>query len=442
MREEARIASAIEILDIVVKEEKADGHTVPQTLRYYFADKRYAGSGDRRAIADMVYSVLRHIVILEWAITDAGSQVNGRNLLIAEISLIGGDIPKIFGAGRYGPAPLSDEERGLMWALPDLEEAPDWAKCNCPEWMYEPLFQRFGKTIDKELEVLDSRAPFTGRINTLKANDTDVAVALTKAEITCRISSNTPHCVFMSSSRVTNLDIYKNGGLEIQDQSSQIASLLVAAKPGHKVLDMCSGAGGKSLAVAAVMKNQGEITCTDINPKRIFELDIRAKRAGVDIIKAETISKDEAFYRDEALEKLHDSQDRVILDVPCSGSGTWRRSPELRLRMTEERVDKIIEIQKGLMKEGADCVKVGGWLVYMTCSQLPTENEDQVLWFLDEMNKTQENWALVPYQFAWQEADINSEPRETVSYMAECLQLTSARHESDGFFIAILERLR
>lgn len=442
MREEARIAAAIDILDIVVKEARADGHTVPQVLRYYFADKRYAGSGDRRAIADRVFAILRHVVSLEWAINEAGGEVSGRSLLIAEISLNDGDIPKVFGAGRYGPEPLSDDERGLMWDLPDMDDAPEWAKHNCPEWMYEPLFQRFGKTLGVELDALDSRAPFVGRVNTIKATSTDVAVALTKADITCRISSNTPNCVFMSSSRVTELDIYKNGGLEIQDQASQIAALLVAAGPNQKVLDLCAGAGGKSLAVAVSMKNQGEIIATDINPKRIHELKIRAERAGVNIIDAETISKDEAFYRDEVLEKLKDSCDRVILDVPCSGSGTWRRSPELRLRMTKERVDKIIETQKGLMVEGADTVKVGGRLIYMTCSQLPTENEDQVLWFLDEMNKAGENWALVPYKLAWVDAGISSEPRESVSYMQECLQLTSARHESDGFFVAIFERLR
>ncbi len=441
MRREARLEAAIEILDIVVKEAKADGHSVPQVLRYYFKGKRYAGSGDRRAIADTVFEILRHVILLEWAINEAGGEATGRMLLIAEVSWSGGDLPLIFGAGRYGPAPLTDEERGIMWALPEKADAPEWAKHNCPEWMEEPLRKRFGETFNQEMDILDSRAPFIGRVNTLRATDVDVAKALTDIDITCRISSRTPHCVFLSSSRVTNLDIYLNGGLEIQDQSSQIASFLVAAKPGHKVLDLCAGGGGKSLAVAATMKNEGEIIATDINPKRIHELGIRAKRAGVSIIEAKEISKDNAFYRDEVLVALKDSQDRVILDVPCSGSGTWRRSPELRLRMTRERVDKIITTQRNLLHEGADCVKIGGRLIYMTCSILPDENEEQVKWFLDDMNKDGEKWVLVPYKFVWQDAGIMSEPRQTISYIPECLQLSSARHESNGFFTAIFERV-
>jgi 16S rRNA (cytosine967-C5)-methyltransferase len=440
MRREAHLEAAIDILDIVVKEALADGNTVAQVLRYYFSNKRYAGSSDRRNVADIVFAILRHIIILQWAINEAGGEVTGRTLLITELTWAEEDLPQIFGAGRYGPGPISDEERGLMWALPDKTEAPSWALHNCPQWMEPALRKRFGNTFDQELDVLDARAPFIGRVNTIKAKEVDVIRALEKENIICRVSSLTPHCLFLSNSKVTGMDIYLNGDLEIQDQSGQIASFLVDAKPGHKLLDLCAGAGGKTLAIAAIMKNQGEIIATDINPKRIHELEVRAKRAGVDIITAKTISKEANYYREEVLKPLKNNQDRVVLDVPCSGSGTWRRSPELRLRMTPERVEAIQEIQCGLLNEGATCVKIGGRLIYMTCSILPSENEEQVIWFLKEKNKDGEKWKLIPYKTAWQEAGITSESRGSISYIPECLQLTSARHESNGFFVAIFER--
>jgi len=440
MQRAARVSAAIETLDIILAEVKADGHTTVQVLRYYFADKPYIEASDRKAIGDIVFAILRLAIPLSWAIEDADAEVNGRNLILAHCQWTGVDLQDLFGSGRYAPDALSDDDRDMLWALPDRKDAPHWARLNCPKCMYDSLKKRFGDGFDAEMLALEKRAPFIARVNSLVSNTANAVAALMKAGVNARLSSRTPNCIFLSSAKVKNLEIYKKGGLDIQDQSGQIVSLLVAAKPGQKVLDMCSGGGAKTCAIAAWMKNQGQIIASDINPKRIHELPRRAEILNVKIIEAHTVSKDHKFYREQLYSPLGKKMDRVLVDAPCSGTGSWRQHPENRLRVSSERMGTIIATQQSLLLEGADCVKPGGRLIYSVGSILPAEAEEQVEWFLKNRAEKRESWSLLDYRDVWREQLMGRDPRESLASIPECLLLSPASSESNGYFVAIFER--
>ena len=435
MRREGRLAATIDILDTIVAEAQDDGATVNNVLREYFASRRYAGSGDRRTIGDGVFQILRQAVLLGWALEEAEFEVTGRNLVIVEGEWEGRDLPQLFGSGRYAPPALTDDERGMIWALPDRDEAPDWAVLNCPRWMAEPLKARFGEGFAEEMSAMADRAPFTMRVNSLKATTDAVEAELRADEIKFRRSHKTPGAIHAATKRIKDTQIYQQGWVEIQDSSSQIASYLTCVEPHHRVLDLCAGAGGKSLAMAALMENRGEIHACDIYEYKNKELKMRAQRAGVDIIQPLVFPKNVPGVRDIFMQAMANNMDRVVIDAPCSGSGTWRRAPELRLRMTENRVKGLLDIQKELLDEGVGCVKADGWLIYMTCSLLPQENEHQINAFLER----HPGWEVVDYRLAWGRSKIPSGPRVSRSMLPGCLQLTPKSHGTDGFFVAILK---
>jgi 16S rRNA (cytosine967-C5)-methyltransferase len=212
--------------------------------------------------------------------------------------------------------------------------------------------------------------------------------------------------------------LFASGAFELQDEASQIASLLVDAKPGMRVLDLAAGAGGKSLPMAVQMQNQGEIVASDIDPRRLEQIPERAKRAGITIIRPK--SGEASLF------------DRVLVDTPCSGTGTWRRQPELRWRLTPERLEALRKTQASLLEEGAGHVKPGGRLIYATCSILPSESEGQIAAFFDRHS----DFAIVPAREVWSES-VGAEPPPGMDRFFRATPHTSG---TDGFFTAILER--
>ena len=353
---------AIEILDGLA----GTGQPTDRFLKDWFRSRRFAGSGDRRAIAEQVFSVQRRRAQLAHRM---GSDAP-RALVIAALVEAGGEVEALF-TGGYGPAPLSDAERAAIAAVP--APAPAWVVGEYPAWLEPELLRAFGDDLAPEMAALIPRAPVDLRVNTLKATRDEVLAALEKDGVAAAPTPYAPHGIRIAQEApaLARSLLFESGAFEFQDEAAQIASVLCDARPEMRVLDLAAGAGGKSLALAAAMQNRGEILACDVRGEALFELEKRAARAGAAII--ETLPLDPG--------QPQGAFDLVLVDAPCSGSGTWRRQPELRWRLTPERLAELTGVQDRLLDRAAGLVKPGGRLVYATCSILPSENQDRALVF-------------------------------------------------------------
>ncbi|HVW74214.1 MAG TPA: RsmB/NOP family class I SAM-dependent RNA methyltransferase [Rhizomicrobium sp.] len=358
----ARLQMAIEILEGLEK----TGQPTDRFLKAWFRARRFAGSKDRRAIAEQVFSVQRHRARLGHRL---GSDAP-RALVIASLLAEGADVAGLF-TGGYGPAPLTDAERAAMAAAPS--PAPGWVSGEYPLWLEPELTRAFGTSLAQAMAALIPRAPTDLRVNTLEAEREKVIAALHAEGIAGAPSAYAPHGIRIAGEapNLSRSALFESGAFEFQDEAAQIACVLCDAKAGMRVLDLAAGAGGKSLALAAAMQNRGEIVACDVRGEALFELEKRAARAGVGIIKT------------VALEHARPSGpfDLVLVDAPCSGSGTWRRQPELRWRLTPARLAELTAIQDRLLDQAAALTGPGGRLVYATCSILPLENQDRAAAF-------------------------------------------------------------
>ncbi len=336
-------------------------------LKSWFRSRRFAGAKDRRAIAERVFSVTRHRAHLAHRMASQSP----RALVIASLLEEGEDIGALF-SGGYGPAPLAAEEHAAIATVPPPE--PPWVQGEYPLWLEPELNRAFGGRLLEEISAFIGRAPTDLRANSLKTSRDALIVALAGEGIAVTPTPYAPHGIRISgdAASLSRSALFESGAFEFQDEAAQLAAELAAAKPGMRVLDLAAGAGGKSLALAAILQNQGEIVACDVRGEALFELEKRAARAGATIIK--TLPLDHA--RPEGLFDL------VFVDAPCSGTGTWRRQPELRWRLTPARLTELTALQDRLLDQGAALVKPGGSLVYATCSILPLENQDRVKAFL------------------------------------------------------------
>lgn len=421
----ARIQAVIELLDQI-----ADSTTPADRLvGNYFRARRYAGSKDRRTISDMVYEILRKKGELTWQASGGDS----RMLALAHLTQAhknNDTILKLFDGGQFAPSPLqTHEELDLDRMRSPAGELPPWISGNYPEWLHMTLQQRFGKDLTLEMAALQKRAPVDLRINHLKSNLAEVTATLAADDIPVSPGRYIPTALRLEDRRVmTTHTLYRDGAIEIQDEGSQLVALLCAARPGHQVIDYCAGAGGKSLALASAMENKGQILAFDISPRRLRPLRDRLRRAGVRNIQVHALG-------DPAVRSLLNERagkaDRVLLDVPCSGSGAWRRNPESKWRLTAEQLGEFTRIQSEILDQAAALVAPGGLLIYATCSILTEENEDRIRAFLVRHN----DFALSPVNEVW--ANVIGSPCPTAEpYM----QLTPARNSTDGFFVAVLVR--
>jgi 16S rRNA (cytosine967-C5)-methyltransferase len=420
-----RAAAAIDLLGNI-----ALGDTPADTIiTEYFRRRRYAGSGDRRAIRDVVYGVLRGLGLLKWRLAEAGGDAgDARALLIADTATHRpAELDAVFGGGQFGPEPLTEDERALAERLVGQKEAtaPRWAQLNCPEWLLEHFDQAFPQSCDAEVQALNQPAPVDLRVNLLRASRDSVQGYLREEGHTVTATALSPAGLRAQGwLPLANTKAFKDGLIEIQDEGSQMLALAVNARPGERVADLCAGGGGKTLALAAMMENAGEIIAADVSPSRLRRMTPRLRRAGVTIAHATTI--DIAALAD-AIEPV----DRVLIDAPCSGTGAWRRHPEARWRLTPDLLAAHIAVQAGLLRDGARLVRPGGWLVYATCSLLEQENEAQAGAFLAEHSQ----FRRVPagdYLSADQLAAAGLDA-------AGDLHLSPARNGTDGVFAAVFE---
>jgi len=407
LRPDARIQAAIDILTALeTTDQPAD-----RLVRDYFRSRRYAGSKDRAAVAERVFCVLRHRFSLAWAMEDD----RPRALVLASVAQEGADPDILFTGLTHAPSPLTDDERKRLKA--PRAEPPLHIQGEFPAFLEPELTRAFGDGVLREMTALLARAPTDLRVNTLKASRDEVLTVLRDQGYDAAPTPYSPFGIRIASggAGLDRTKPFEDGLFEFQDEAAQIASILVSPKPGECILDMAAGAGGKSLALAALANNEAAIVASDIRTQALEHLQLRAKRAGARI---------------EVQPEPGGTFDAVLLDAPCSGSGTWRRQPELRGKITPSVLAKRIALQDELLDSAAARVKPGGRLIYATCSILPCENEDRVRAFLGRNPQ----FKLLGAQSAWRETVAS----ETPPLLAQVFRTTPLTGGTDGFFAAIL----
>jgi 16S rRNA (cytosine967-C5)-methyltransferase len=433
----ARIQAAIELLDRIETPQKGE-EALPAdaVVNSYFRSRRYIGAKDRRAIGDAVFQALRQRGYIDWLlVNEVGFPATNKFRTLWTFSVHQNiDAPALIAAcdgTRYHPAPLSADEarRVKMLDIAQMRVPPALAdQASFPAWLTPEIERQFGADTWPELLAFAQPAPTDLRVNTLKTTREEAYTALAESEIGAAPTPHAPAGLRLEDrANVTALGIYRDGWIEVQDESSQLAALLVGAKPGMRVLDLCAGGGGKTLALAAAMGNRGGILACDSDAKRLARLAPRLARSGARIVKSRPL-KSGALGKGKANEALG-KFDRVLVDAPCSGSGTWRRHPEAKWRLTRAMLDGYRKTQAALLREAAQHLRPNGRLVYAVCSILPSEGADQIEAFCNEHR----GWRIVPADKAWREAIGTDAP-----FAGPFMLLTPHRHRTDGFFAAVL----
>jgi 16S rRNA (cytosine967-C5)-methyltransferase len=349
MRDPARLQAAIEILDQVIAAAASGGAAADTLIQRYFANRRYAGSKDRASIRELVYAAIRFA---------AEPPVSGRAALLALAEQRRPELLDLFDGSAHGSAPPTPDEPR---ATPGL----------LPRWLTPALSERFGADLLAEAAALIGRAPLDLRVNPARAAPADVARELEAAPIDglpngLRLELPVP---------LERHRLYLEGALEVQDAGSQHVVRFAGARPGETVIDLCAGAGGKTLALAADMAGEGRLIATDTDRARLQAMPARLQRAGVEaLVETRLLNPGREM---EALSDLAGTADLVLVDAPCSGTGTWRRNPELRWRLTPARLERLLGVQARLIDLGASLLGPGGRLVYAVCSVLPGEGPRQ-----------------------------------------------------------------
>jgi 16S rRNA (cytosine967-C5)-methyltransferase len=359
----ARLQAAIEILDgLGTTAQPADGY-----VRDWFRSRRFAGVKDRAAITERVYRVLRPRASLVWRMNAESGRALVLASLLAESESVEG-IARLFSGEGHAPPPLSGAELSTLRSPPD-GEPPAHVRGEYPLWLEPELLRTFGPDLPDEMRAMTARASVDLRVNTLRAVRDDLLVGLRSLDVAAERTPFSPDGIRIASGErlgaLQHTQFFQTGAFEFQDEASQLVARLCAVKPGQSALDLAAGAGGKSLALAALMRNRGEILAFDVDARRLKQLPPRARRAGATIIRVADRRGGPAWGKGKF--------DVVLVDAPCSGSGTWRRSPELKWRLTPERLRELSALQSWLIDDGARHAKAGGRLVYVTCSLLASE---------------------------------------------------------------------
>jgi len=397
----------------------------------YFRARRFIGSGDRRAVSERVWCVLRAWRRLAWWLARAGAEPTPR-LMVAASLLVEGmtatAFAQLFSGGRFAAAPLSGGEvaslRRIAGHTVDHPDMPEAVRLEIPDWLLPLLKARFGAGLAAEMAAMAEPAPLDLRVNLLKTTREAAQAALAAEGIEAVATPLSPWGLRVAGRRpVTSGAAFRGGLVEIQDEGSQLIGLLADARPGARVADLCAGAAGKSLAMAMTMANAGHILACDVSAARLESAVRRLRRAGVHNVERHVLGPG-----DKALKRRAGSFDRVLVDAPCTGIGTWRRNPDARRRLAPADLAELVPKQAAILDRAAELVRNGGKLIYATCSLLPEENEAQVSGFLAR----HPHFSVVPLAQAW--------PDGAAPVGGEFLMLTPARHRTDGFFAAVLER--
>ncbi|MES2751455.1 MAG: RsmB/NOP family class I SAM-dependent RNA methyltransferase [Pseudomonadota bacterium] len=428
----ARLSAAIEVLSAI------DAQRIPaqNALKDWGTAHRFAGSGDRAAIAGLVFDVLRRRASSAWLMDADTPRARLLGMLRLERGLDTDAVAALCDGARFAPEPLTDAERAALTSRA-LDGAPPHVAGDFPEWLDPHLAAVFGDARVAEATAMASRAPLDLRVNTLKAKREKVLASM--AHLGVRLSPWSPMGLRIDlgadarNPGIHSEEDFIKGAVEVQDEGSQLAALLTGAKPGEQVIDLCAGAGGKTLALAAMMQGKGRLIATDHDKRQLAPIHERLSRAGVHNADVRTPKGP-----DDTLNDIKATADLVVIDAPCTGTGTWRRNPDAKWRMRPGALEVRIKDQIAVLDRAAALAKPGGRIAYITCSVLPQENNEQVSRF---MIRHPEFAVVPPSQVAsvlWDRAD---------DFIAATLQsdegllMTPRRTGTDGFFVSVLKRV-
>src|ERR1700691_3293202 len=427
----ARLSAAIELIDTI------DTQRVPaaQALKEWGTAHRFAGSGDRAAISGLVWDVLRRRASSAWLMGDNTARARLLGMLHLERKLDADAISALCDGSRFAPSALTEAERTALTSN-SLDKAPAPVAGDYPEWLDPHLAEVFGEDRVMEATAMASRAPLDLRVNTLKAKREKILASSAHlgtlptpwSPIGLRIELGAD----ARNPGIHAEEAFIRGQIEVQDEGSQLASLLSAAKPGEQVIDLCAGAGGKTLALAAMMQGKGRLIATAHDKRQLAPIYERLSRAGVHNCDVRTPKGP-----NDTLSDIHASADLVLIDAPCTGTGTWRRNPDAKWRMRPGALEVRLKDQVEVLDRAAPLVKLGGRIAYITCSVLPPENGEQVEAFLAR----HPDFVVVPpsqtSSVLWDKAE---EFAAAALKSAEGWLMTPRRTGTDGFFVSVLKK--
>lgn len=423
----ARLQAASDILDLLSKTRRP----AEEVLKDWGRNNRYAGSKDRRAIADKVYQCLRARERLSFTMDSSA----GRALVLGALHFLDGvslsEIDDLYTGEGYAPPKLSVAERKRLEAGDG--EAPEWLESGLPAFVVERLKSVYGGDWLKEAEALMlPRAPIDLRVNG------DRSPLIAGLEMLGYRPEPTPFSAFGvrlpadPPPNVRALPAFRQGTIEIQDEGSQLAGFLAGARPGMTVVDYCAGGGGKTLALLQAMQGEGRLIASDVEKTRLNNIKPRLTRAGLEA-ELRQLGRD-----GEGMEDLEAQADLVLVDAPCSGSGVWRRRPETAHKLEEKEVARLHELQSAILHRASRLVKPGGLLAYATCSILPDENEMTA----DRFEADHPWFTPRPVAEALDSAAVTPEGAETLKNIAQGhrLRLSPGTSHTDGFFVSLYRR--
>ncbi|WP_454748686.1 RsmB/NOP family class I SAM-dependent RNA methyltransferase [Ciceribacter selenitireducens] len=427
MRLGGRLAGAIEVLDDI----EARRRPVADALKDWGLAHRFAGSGDRAAIGNIVYDALRMKLSHAWLMDDDSAAALGWAVLLRQWGLNAEALAAEFDGDNFAPKPLTAEQLAAFSSR-DLADAPLNVQGDIPDWIQPSFEAAFGEDWLDEAKALTGRPTLDLRVNTIKAHRDKVLKALDRtsaqAARIARFGIRIP--AGEGASRLPNVTAelsFQKGWFEVQDEGSQIVSDLVDAKEGDQVLDFCAGGGGKTLAIAAVMNNKGQVHAYDADRKRLAPIIERLKRAGTRNVQVHDSLR--------GIESLKGHVDRVLVDAPCTGTGTWRRRPDTKWRLTLRNLQERVAQQQEALSEAAAYVRPGGELLYVTCSVLPEENDAQATAFC----AANPEFEVAPTLDSWDRLFGKDAPRPR-SQNGLSVTLSPASTDTDGFFFCRMRR--
>src|SRR4051794_37764823 len=427
----ARLSAAIELIETI------DAQRVPaaKALKEWGTAHRYAGSGDRAAISGLIWDVLRRRASSAWLMDADTPRARVLGMMRLERGMTTEAISNLCHGERFAPEPLSAAERSALTSR-SLDDAPPHIAGDYPEWLDAHLAEMFGDDRVAEAAAMASRAPLDLRVNTLKANREKMLPRLAhlgaqptpRSAIGLRIELGAD----ARNPGIHSEEDFVKGAVEVQDEGSQLAALFSAAKPGEQVIDLCAGAGGKTLALAAMMAGKGRLIAADRDKRQLAPIHERLSRAGVHNCDVRA-PKGEA----EPLADIKATADLVLIDAPCSGTGTWRRNPDAKWRIRPGALEVRLKDQVDVLDRAAAMVKPGGRIAYITCSVLPVENNEQVRAFIARHPE----FAVVPPE---ETAGVLWDKAEDFAQAAlrsdEGWLMTPRRTGTDGFFVSVMRK--
>ncbi len=429
MRLPGRLAAAIEVLEDVERRHRP----VAEALKSWGLNNRFAGAGDRAAIGNFVYDALRRRASHAWAMGEDTPRALVLSVVVRDWGTTPEELNDLFSSDAHAPSILSADEAHRLSLREPWIDAPEHVLADVPEWTVPSLRSAQGDNWVNEGRALTGRPPLDLRVNTLRSDRARVLKALDRfGPEPAHLAPNGIRLAAGSrDSRTPNVQVeegYLKGWFEVQDQGSQLVAALAGASPGEQVLDLCAGAGGKTLAMAAAMNNTGQIFAHDSDRHRLAPIYDRLKRNGARNVQVRPPV-------DGALDDLVGKLDRVVIDAPCTGSGTWRRRPDAKWKLTAEQVVLRVGEQRAILDAGVRYVRPGGELAYITCSILDEENERQASAFLEGHPE----FEPVPLAPALEALAAGGSGRVRL-HPSGGVSLTPLVSETDGFFIGLFRR--